>query len=1782
MASRNLDLINKQLITLRDNAKSAEQAITYLTGQLQQMLAQAAKGTPTQAGLSGAVERLVTGTAGASPRVGGGAYVPASAIAQMDPVIRDIAMERLRLATLQLKEEALKARTAQLGPLIDDAYFTKNIQTFFQNVFKYIDDNLVQLLQQRYNAIQKMSGQGGLAGGGFNLYAQQNYQPPPPGWQGNFSKQQASNPNDIIDALQLELPNIPIPVEQLNKVAVAVSKIEAEYLSLGESIKKITPQVKEIDGNFLHFTETIETSNRNLKTLDFYLDRTGNILTKSDLRSLRESEIAAARQEALNKPISFMGPAGQREYDQFLQRQVEGFKKLGITFDRTKTSADALNDGYLKFTNTLTSSNGIQKQVIVYMDQQGNLLDEITYKTKQAAEAQRKWNESQLKMGLTPTRARTAMGEAERMGFQLENLRKVYTQEPSGVSFLNFERMDEVTGVMYKGQVAVDRFGSVLTQTNRRLLSFTDSIIRNTAEVFRWSIGATLVYQAYFKLGDLVRTAIDNQAKLTDVTIALGDANRDLSNIFGDVATVAAATGESINSVLETYTMAYRAVGSATNDIERTIAANKLLYQATVLNKLSTLDAASSIDVLAGSLRQLAQPQETTLQAFERGDTLLNQWVALTRRANVDLATLATAFSITAESAANTGVNVKELNAIIASLAEKIGGLGGRETGNAVRALIGGVYQQQAAGALAQYGIAVTNTAGDMRDFLDISRDIFELWKTGIIDDSQITKLAYVLGGGVRRGQQYVAFLTDFAKVQEFVNVQTNAGEAAQEALGKKLDTVQTSITQVSNAFQRLAQSMGDQGGVLGVATALLTVIEKLVNGFADLNSVLGQIAIPATLTALGALYMRLGSQPASDRIFSGQRALGTSLTDYLTYSQFGGKERFKNLFLGQQLTPSPFASFAGNFVSRGGLIGLGLTASSAISRFGQGQTAAGVANLAGSIGGALLGTLAGPAGPIVGSVIGTAIADSFAKAAMEHEEDFQSLFSDVYKEVREDTEDKPKVGEAIRTEAERTIYELIGAGNEAVGRWGIEMGTTLENAIYRALGGLPDELNKALQDVGLGIEGEFQGLTELQAAYLNAYRAGKITPDVMAKLQQAREFTPESIPYEESAFALRQKEIEKSIDEFTTVIAAQFRNSLRKQLAAGEVPAKQYEGGIKTSYTLDASVSRGLAVLTEEGEDFNKILDDINISLEEFSNILLKSSDENLAYLSQLGTQISDIDRLIESLTGKADDLTVDFLGKDYTKSDLAGLKEDLQALYIEYLKMMQATQKIPIAEAAQAKIPPIIDAEGIATPDNIRAIEDAAMELQQAFYDEMVSMGLIESSEADSILSNTAPILVSMGEGMGYYLMEGLVNSDFLQQALEMQATGLSFEFMTDITMAQLQAILPQYEAMKAAIIALGGVVNEVTQLVFLAGMTTPVPLTYDWKIIQFLLSQILETNVKQEKLQEKELQLEGVYNLPGGASFYVPFDAYAMGAGKKEGTEDESEAAEALEAAADNLLYASEALLESIHAALNPETLQWDKFSPDAQIQRLIDSLFPGEPGFQQDPTPQKLQEVLEQVRAIRAKLEEPDKPSPQTGWSGFPPRSASEGGWSPSTQTGWMGMPTETIDPLTEAIKTAISEGLTADEALGSILAEAIRTGFSELTPEVLFGDFINDSINNLIQSIESLITAIEGFNPFDTSYQGETGSLQNIKQPVGGSLASATFEDMQLSYADMMIGSANLTIPLDVSTRLTINFYTKTDLVVDGAVLAEVVKPYLYSGLVQYQNSTSTVTRSQVI
>lgn len=1080
-------------------------------------------------------------------------------------------------------------------------------------------------------------------------------------------------------------------------------------------------------------------------------------------------------------------------------------------------------------------------QQLLRQQQQLEILQE--YESKQT-----KHTASTLQAQMGNYRSQRLVQEAGKYNFAPEDIKQIYTQQPSGVTTAKFEKYDEATKAYQRLEVAVDKFGNTINRTNKRLLGFTDSIVRNTQEVLKWSVGVGLVYGTMYKLQALIKTAIENESKLADVAVVLGSVHRDLNEIFDEAAKVAKETGESINAVLETYSMAYRAVGAIEDPIKKSESAMQLLTDATVLNKLSNLDAASSIDILAGSLRQMQRPEEDMAQAFAKGADLLDAWVVVSRKANVDLATLATAFSITQESAENSGVSIEQLNAIIASLAEKIGGLGGRETGNAVRALIGGVYQQQAAEILTRYGIAAQDTAGRMRPFLDISKEIYTLYKQGTISADELNKIGYTLGGGVRRGQQYVAFLSDFERIQELTTEQAKRHGAAQAALATKMETTQTALTNLNNAFQSLAQTLGTNGGILDSFKDFLGVITAVVGKVDELTKVLGKLTIPAAMLGITGMMFRgeggkLRFGDMSSRVggfiqggvtstlgmvprFNEPRqvaAKGGMMIDTTTAEQFGQKAGLK---FGSIATASLIGALPGIMkLAQGDLVGAGF-----------------------SMGGAILGAIATGGNP-VGAMIGSFIADAFINQTLEHKPDFDALFVDAFGKATKETEDEMTDAQIRQAKLTADIFKEAGGGNAFLG--------TLRGRYLSSIGNL-QQLFKT---------GTSGNMTAEQGALYFASRNPEIMKRMQEEAQVRKETTPIQVGEEITALSTVEKERVALLEkEKSTVdqITATREEQLRTESAMGKIKPKEQLETEKTLMGLDATLSKLYTAFGKPFDELNENIAGTEQVYQAFSDIVLNGTQEQVSELVSAASEWMALTAAIEKAREEGSNFITTVTGEEIKLPIAQGQADELRKMYTDYLNLLGQEQKL-----SQVKLPEVVGMEDISSKRDYEKVFKEAQELQQKYFDAGIRDGFLTPEQVEIMISRAEDLWVYLGEDLGYQLAKGITDSKFLTEAfnkMQDEVSKINLGFQTfDVTNPQLKQVVNQANAMANTWAQKYGYTPDYTEELAITMKDNVIqPMKADWKIVQYLLQQILDT--------EKD-QLDGIYNLPEGASFYVP---------------------------------------------------------------------------------------------------------------------------------------------------------------------------------------------------------------------------------------------------------------------------------------------------------------------
>jgi TP901 family phage tail tape measure protein len=1074
-----------------------------------------------------------------------------------------------------------------------------------------------------------------------------------------------------------------------------------------------------------------------------------------------------------------------------------------------------------------------------------------------------------------PQAAQNILQTAKGAGFEPEDIKRV-TEYANAYTQLQFEAKT-ADGVLRKLVLTTDRAGNVFTSTQKQFRTFFSSIRRNIGEMVKWSAATLLVWGSIRKLSELLQIAIDNESKLASIAVILGEEHTNLTNVFNAAAEAADATGTSIDGVLEGYVQAYRATGNIADQTERAAQAQELLTSALTLSKLSTLSTAQAMDVLSGALRQAGLD-------FDEGAVLLDKWVAVSRVANVGIETLAESFAITATSASNAGLSWDELNGIIATLAESTT-LSATESGNAIRAFISGFTTDTAVKELTKYGIAVTDSTGETRNFLSVMQEISALFEQGVITESELNRISRAIGGGARREAQVATTIKNLGRAQEVAAISAAANGDAQRALAVQLDTVQTALTKLNNAFQKLARAMGSEGGVLEAAGGVLNIFTKLVDATSALVKNLGDMT--PILAGLGLLFAATSAESRGllttniaggvGRLLGQGGALSQNAIQNARLQNIGqgGIGAVNMSGLGGGGTAANWLLQPGIGRNAGSRLGQGLGAGFTLFSAARDLQQDNQAGAAGSIVGGIIGGLLSGGQPI-GIVIGTAAGEAFANATFNYKADFSRFFTDIFEESTEDVKDG---GVSNQTAATEAVFKEYGEGNAAQGRLKATLNAAVANFIYGTaayLGTVDETASVSPEQFAL------TGTTIFGGGVGNAQAAGVFDLQSRQNALLGFDAEPQGGTFQ-FAVVDRQENLLKKYEGVLSEIEKVQADAFRKAATKGDISDKELRDALESIPALQSALTKYEAVFGDELRRVNSDITDVTDSFEYWTNIVVNGSTEQLAWLNAVAQEVAAIENAIEDAARAGTPgqvlLTLDDpeTKEDETEYVSTEVARQRQREKIEGALVSSALQTSEIAKE-RIVIPTTVDL-GLSEED-FPAFLAEMQRLQDAAFEGWWEEGLNADFSAEEIASTFAPFFLALGQdGAGKYL-EGF-EQGFAQEAFEnlvnageitpiedkSRPRGLqSF----DISSGELPAVMARYQELVNITGQAGYVPDEET---FAALFTDYIamPITADLTLLNIAMQELIDVNKKE---------LDGIYNLPTDASFYVPFTGYQLG--------------------------------------------------------------------------------------------------------------------------------------------------------------------------------------------------------------------------------------------------------------------------------------------------------------
>lgn len=180
--------------------------------------------------------------------------------------------------------------------------------------------------------------------------------------------------------------------------------------------------------------------------------------------------------------------------------------------------------------------------------------------------------------------------------------------------------------------------------------------------------------------------------------------------------------------------------------------------------------------------------------------------------------------------------------------------------------------------ALRSVGVALRDEIGQFRNLDDVFLELASKWDTL---DMNTQRYIATIAAGSRQQSRFVAMMSNYARTQELVNAANNAAGASNEQFEKTLDSLQSKLAALRNAWDTFTMSLANNElikGAVDLLTNLINTINKISDAFGEKGGIAFKIGLIAVALKAGdfALKTFLTDFQKSRSIISGVTKIGT------------------------------------------------------------------------------------------------------------------------------------------------------------------------------------------------------------------------------------------------------------------------------------------------------------------------------------------------------------------------------------------------------------------------------------------------------------------------------------------------------------------------------------------------------------------------------------------------------------------------------------------------------------------------------------------------------------------------------------------------------------------------------------------------------------------------------------------------------------------------------------------------------------------------------------------
>lgn len=599
-----------------------------------------------------------------------------------------------------------------------------------------------------------------------------------------------------------------------------------------EDMKKISQLMGQIDTSKLNFQ--IDTSKSKALTEDI-------ARLKQEIDAIRTQNLTELQKLVNNKP------SGAKAWDEFFtafQRGDEGIEDAEKALKRLQTQVDNAKAARKDFSDG-SQWDKYQKGVNVCT----NALQILKGETGEAAVKQTELNQKTQELNTLQQQANNS-GTAWLQGL-LTNLTKV-----------NGEAEAYIRNTQ-KSAASTQQLGSELDQFKSRIAYFFG--LNNAIALFQRALrsaystvkelDAVMTEMAVvtdFDLGDIWNQLPEYTARANELGVAISDAYESMTIFYQQGLKTDSALALS-NETLKMARIARLDASEATDRMTNALRGFNMELNETnaqrvddVYNKLAAISA-SNVDEISTAMTKVASLANNANMEFETTSAFLAQMIETTR-----------------ESAETAGTALKTVIARFSEVKELYGQgelLGTDSEGEAIDV-------NKVSTALRSAGINLNEYLTGMKGLDDIFIELAQKW-----DSLDIVQQRYIatMAAGSRQQSRFIAMMSDYDRTMELVNAANNSAGAANEMFEKTLDSLETKVNRLKNAWNEFVMAIADNDlikGAVDALTGLLNLINKLTGnsgiakiGVAFAGLKLGKSLFNKLLSGIGSTFMNKGDE---------------------------------------------------------------------------------------------------------------------------------------------------------------------------------------------------------------------------------------------------------------------------------------------------------------------------------------------------------------------------------------------------------------------------------------------------------------------------------------------------------------------------------------------------------------------------------------------------------------------------------------------------------------------------------------------------------------------------------------------------------------------------------------------------------------------------------------------------------------------------------------------------------------------------------------------------------